>query len=309
MNVSIAEQVQIIRHGLFREEYPPDDMRQILDNGTQTVVNWARVRPAIIAIGKMPWHDLDSQWNFFLDEERYPLGRPMDLRPDEVGTFQNLVHNLLSQTSEPMATLMSVHAEEISPDDISVVIDTTDLENLEQAVRHVRRTAEIAAIGDAVKVSSLQAGSLEVFLAAGKATILALNLAILLAKAWKNPQIQDDVRRLVRLAKRENDDVDEEAVRTTVMEDTQETFWDEAIEPLRNAANENNLSVPEAQSKINQAAKEIHDHADEVSAEWRLPPAVVSGLPHGLSVAIYDTEAIGKVIKQLAAPPDPSDDN
>ena len=83
--MSIAEQVQIIRRGLFTEGYDPGEMRQILDNGTQTVVHWARVRPAIVAIGEMPWYDLDQQWQFFLDEERYPVGRPMDLRPDEVG--------------------------------------------------------------------------------------------------------------------------------------------------------------------------------------------------------------------------------
>lgn len=302
--MSIAEQVQIIRRGLFTEGYDPGEMRQILDNGTQTVVYWARVRPAIVAIGEMPWYDLDPQWRFFLDEERYPVGRPMDLRPDEVGTFENLIRNLLSRTRGSMETLMSVHAEEISPVDISVAIDTTDLETLEQAIRHVRRTAEIAAVGDAVSVSSIQAGSLEVFLTAGKATVLALNLAILLAKAWKNPQIQDDVRRLVRLRKRETDDVDEAAVHSTVMEDTQETFWETATEPLEDVARENSLSLSEAQNKINAAAREIHDHADEVSADWRLPPAVVSGLPSGLTVAIYDPKVIGQVIKELAAPPD-----
>ena len=302
--MSIAEQVQIIRHGLFTDEYPPSEMREILDNGTQTIIHWARVRPAVVAIGEMPWYELDRQWRFFLDEERYPVGRPMDLRADEVVPFQRLMETLVSETSGPMRTLMSVHAEEISQDDISVAIGTTDLETLEQAIHHVRHTAEIAAIGDAVTVSSLQAGSLEVFLTAGKATILALNLAILLAKAWKNPHMHDDMRRLVRLAKRENHDVDDEAVRATVMEDTQETFWETAREPLSNATSENQLSLPEAQTKINQAAREIYDHADEVSANWKLPLAVMSGLPNGLTVAFYETEAIGQVIKQLVAPPE-----
>ena len=158
--MSIAEQVQIIRRGLFTNEYPAIDMRQILDNGTQTVVHWARVRPAVVAISEMQWYELDPQWRFFLDEDRYPVGRPMDLRPDEVGTFRNLMDTLISETLAPMRTLMSVHEDEISPNDISVAIDTTDLETLEHAIRHVRRTAEIAAIGDAVTVSSVQAGSL-----------------------------------------------------------------------------------------------------------------------------------------------------
>ena len=307
--MSIAEQVQIIRRGFFTDEYPPSDMHQILDNGTQTVVHWARVRPAVVAINQMPWCDLDPQWQFFLDEDRYPIGRPLDLRPDEVRTFQRLVEGLLSQTREPMITLMSIHADEISPNDVCVVIDSTDLGILETAIRHVRHTAEIAAIRDAVTVSSLQTGSLEVFLSAGEATRLALNLAILLAKAWKNPQIQVDVRRLIRYLKRENDDVDEEKVRATVIEDTQETFWETAIEPLQISAKENNMSVPEAQAKINAAAKEIHEHAEEVSANWKLPTAVIGGLPNGLTVAFYDTEAIGQVIKQLAAPPDQTSTN
>lgn len=307
--MSIAEQVQIIRRGLFTNGYEPSEMRQILDNGTQTVVNWARVRPAVVAVGEMPWYQLDNQWQFFLDEERYPIGRPMDLRPDEVGTFQNLIQNLLAQTRQQMETLMSVHAEEISPNDISVAIATTNLETLELAIRHVRRTAELAAIGDAVSVSSIQAGSMEVFLAAGEATRLALNLAILLAKSLKNPQLQDDIRRLIRLRRRETDDVDEEAVRATVMEDTQETFWETAAVSLQNAARENNLSIPESRNKINQAAREIHDNAEGVSADWRLPPAVVSGLPSGLTVAIYDPNVIGQVIKELAAPPDDAHTN
>ena len=307
--MSIAEQVQIIRRGLFTGEHEPNEMRQILDNGTQTFVNWARVRPAVVAVGEIPWHRLDNQWQFFLDQERYPIGRPMDLRPDEVGTFQNLIQNLLDETRGPMETLMSVHAEEISPNDISVAIATTDLETLEQAIRHVRRTAELAAVGDAVSVSSIQAGSMEVFLAAGEATRLALNLAILLAKALNNPRLQDDIRRLVRLRRRETDDVDEETVRATVMEDTQETFWETATEPLEKVAHQNNLSVPEATNKINQAAREIHDNAERVSADWRFPPAVVSGLPSGLTVAIYDANVIGQVIKELAAPPDDADAN
>ena len=82
------------------------------------------------------------------------------------------------------------------------------------------------------------------------------------------------------------------------------TFWETAREPLSNAASENRPRFPEAQTKINQAAREIHDHADDVSANWKLPLAVMSGLPNGLTVAFYETEAIGQVIKQLAAPPE-----
>ena len=304
--MSITQQVQTIRHGLFADGYAPHEMRQILDNGTQQVVNWGRIRPAVVTLNRMPWCNLDSQWEYFLDEGRYPIGRTMDLRPDEVGIFQDLVHNLVSQTSEPMRILMSVHPE-ISLNDVSVAIDATDLETLEKAIGHVKRTARLAAIGDEVKISSIQPGSVEVFLTAGAATVLALELAILLAKAWKDPQIRSDVRRLVRHLKRENDDaVDEQKALETVLEETRETFWETAIEPLQNAAIDHGLHTPEAQNKINAAAKEIYDNAEEASADWRLPPAVISGLPNGLTVALYDSpEAIGRVIKELAAPSDP----
>lgn len=301
--MSIAAQIQTIKHGLFTDGYPPAEMRQILDNGTQTVIHWGRVRPAIEAIGQMPWYELDSQWQFFLNEERYPIGRPMDLRPDEVGTFQNFVRILLNAMREPMRILMSVHPEETSLNDVSVVINSTDLETLERSIPHVRRTIELAAIDDAITVSSLQPGSLEIFLTAGNITMMALKLVILLAKAWKDPKLQDDVRRLMRLSDRAGTDADEKTVLDTVMEDAQETFWASAEEPLKSALLESNVNFPEAQNKINQAAREIYDNAEPASADWKLPPAVVSGLPGGITVALYDTpEAIGRVIKELAAP-------
>ena len=304
--MSIAEQVQTIRRGLFTNEYSPLDMRQILDNGTRQVINWGRIRPAVVALSQMPWHELDSQWQYFLNEERYPIGRTMDLQPDQVGTFQNLVQNLINVTNEPMRVLMSVHPE-ISLNDVSVAINSTNLETLEKAMAHVKRTARLAAIGDEVQVSSVQFGSIEVFLTAGQATVLALNLAILLAKAWKDPQMQGDARRLMRYLRQERDDeVDEKKVLQTAMEDTTESFWETAIEPLQNAATEHNFHTPPARNNINAAAKEIYDNAEEVSAEWKLPPAIISGLPNGLTVALYNSpEAIGRVIKELAAPSEP----
>ena len=171
----------------------------------------------------------------------------------------------------------------------------------------MKHTASLAAIGDEAKISSIQPGSVDLFLTAGEATVLALNLAILLAKAWKAPRIQSDVRRLIRHLKRESyGAMDEQRVLETVIEDAAESFWETAIEPLQNAAKEHNLNIPEAQSKINAAAKEIYDNAEDSSAEWKLPPAVVRGLPNGLTVALYDSpEAISRVIKELAAPSDP----
>ena len=277
-------------------------MRQILDNGTQQVINWGRIRPAVVALSQMPWCNLDNQWHYFLDQERYPIGRPMDLRPDEVGTFHNIVNNLVAETSEPMRILMSVHPE-ISLNDVSVAIGSTDLETLEKAIHHVRRTTEFAAIDDAITVSSLQPGSLDVFLTAGHATMLGIQLAILLAKACKEPQVQNSVKLLMRLAKRQDNDTNEEEAVTIVLEETQETFWESASEPLREVLSGTNANFSEAQSKINQAAKEIYENAEDASANWKLPPAVISGLPHGLTISLHDSpEAIGRIIKELAAP-------
>ena len=67
----------------------------------------------------------------------------------------------------------------------------------------------------------------------------------------------------------------------------------------------------EAQGEINQAAKEIYEYSDFVSANWKPPPATISCLPSDLTVSPnYDNpEAIGRVIRELAASPeDPATD-
>ena len=87
--MSLTEQIQTVQDGLFDNKFPPEDLQQVLSNGTHRAVNWRRIRPAVEALKQMPWCNVDTQWDFFLDVERYPVGRPMDLRPDEVGTFQD----------------------------------------------------------------------------------------------------------------------------------------------------------------------------------------------------------------------------
>ena len=64
--------------------------------------------------------------------------------------------------------------------------------------------------------------------------------------------------------------------------------------------------VNEAKNKIDQAAKEIMSNADKVSANWKLPAAVIHGLPGGATahINLEDPEAIGRVIRAIAAPPD-----
>ena len=48
--MSLAEQTQLINHGLFNPDFPPGDTVEILSNGTRHVVNWKRLRPALARI-------------------------------------------------------------------------------------------------------------------------------------------------------------------------------------------------------------------------------------------------------------------
>ena len=303
----LAQQVQAINDGLFNRVFPPEELIQVLDNGTHRVVNWRRVRPAVEALGDMPWYDLDPQWAFFLDTDRYPVGHQLDLRPDEVDTFANLVRSLTSGTRAGMEILSSVQPE-ISLTDVSVVVNSHDLETLEDAIHHIRRTADIAAIDDAITVSSLQPGSLEIILTSGKVSLYGLQLAILLAKLLKDPRTNEKVRSLRRLWSRlrPDDDVTEEAALETVHEDAKENFWEHAEESLKTAVEGVGKILPEAKSKVDRAAHEIYHNADQVAVEWKLPPAVITGLPGGIAVSLNyeDPESIGRVIRAIAAPPE-----
>ena len=301
--MSLAQQIQCINEGLSDRNYPPDQMNQVLDNGTQRVVNWRRVRQAVEALSDMPWYELDSQWEYFLDRDRYPIGQQLDLRPDEVDTFQNLIQVLVNQTRDGMRILSSVQPE-TSLTDVSVVVDTHDLETLVAAMSHIQRTTELAAASDAIRVSSLQPGSIEIMLTAGKVSLLALELAILLAKTLGDPRTQGKVRGLKRLWQRTrpDDDVADETVVEAVHGEARETFWDNAFETLKEATEGAGHNANEAKNKVDLAAREIFENAERVSADWKLPPAVVAGLPGGLTVALNyeDPEAIGRVIRAIS---------
>ena len=303
--MSLAQQIQVINEGLLSPGFPPDQLEQVLSNGTQRVVNWRRIRPAVEALGNMPWYDLESQWKFFLDTDRYPLAQGMDLRPDEVEIFRQLVRNLINGTSEGMRILSSVQPE-VSLTDVTVTIQANDLRTLGEGIEHIRRTTDLAAIDDVITISSLQPGSLDIILTAGKVSLFALQLAIVLAKSWKNPQTAEKVRGLVRLWNRmkSDDQVDEDTVRQTVLDGTEEEFWKSAEGPLTSVVNSVGKNPPEAKNKITASAREIYEKADEVSADWKLPPAVISGLPGGLTVSLNyeDPEKIGQVIRALVPP-------
>ena len=306
--MSLAQQIQVINDGLFDESYPPDEMVEVLRNGTQRVMNWRRVRPAVEALSVMPWHQLDQQWHYFLDHDRYPIGQHLELRPDEVETFGSLVEDLVDKTRGGMRILSSVQPK-ISLTDVSVVVDVRDLATLTESMAHVQRVAELAAIDDAITIGSLQPGSLELFLTAGAASRLGLQLAIVLAKALKDPHVNESVRSLKRLLRRvrpdgDATDVTDETIRESVHVDVKETFWDSALESLKMEVESAGQNLHEARNKIDLAANEIYRDADRVSADWRLPPAVIAGLPGGIMIALnYENpELIGRVIRAIAAP-------
>ncbi len=310
--MSLAQQVQTVNDGLFNPAYPPMQMVQVLDNGTQRVVHWQRLRPAVETLSGMSWCRVDPQWGYFLDHNRYPTGQPLDLRPDEVDTFRSLVQGLTSQTTEGMRVLSSVQPG-ISLMDVSVVVEAKDLADLAEAVSHIQRTAELAAIDDAITISSLQPGSLEIFLTAGKASLYALQLAIGLAKTLSGTRISEDARRLARLWRhlRPGEDVTHEDTIEAVHSDAKEVFWDNAQESLERVAEAAHKNPHEAKNKVDRAADEIYRNAGRVSADWRLPPAVVAGLPGGLTVSLNydDPESIGRVIRAISAPQENGETN
>ena len=150
----------------------------------------------------------------------------------------------------------------------------------------------------------------EITLTAGQVSLLALQLAIVLASVWKDSLTAEKIGGLRKLWRRiqPDNDIEEETIQEVVLDDARETFWQSASESLENAVKSVDKHFPEAQSKINQAAKEIYEHSDSVSANWRLPPAVITGLPGDLVVSLnYDNpEAIGRVIRELASSPEDS---
>lgn len=308
--MSLAEQIAVINRGFFSDNAPADAMEQILSDGTQKIVNWHQVRPALLELAAMPWCQLQDEWQYFLDENRYPAGTLMELTPQRANIFRSLTHQLRQQITEPMHVLASVQPD-IPADNVTVKIVATDLETIEQAIGHVRVVTQMAAIDDAISVASLQPGSMEIILIAGKASLLGLRLAIILAKRWKSPRSKADARRLLQILKRRDpsDDTSEAEVLAAVQDEAKDELWEYATDALQTAfqnAGKGVHEANEAKNKIAHAAKDIYDNADAVSAEWKLPPVTIQGLPGGATAHLNfdDPEAIGRVIRAIAAPPD-----
>ena len=302
----MADKIELINRGFFNPESPPQRAESLGDGRRRfVVVNWPTVRPALEALKEMPWHQLHPDWNIYLDDLRHPIGRAMELTAAETGRYQNLVEVTVSQIGEAMRVLSSMHPV-TSGGEVVVTLQASDLTALFGAVEHIRRTTELAAIDDAITIGSFRSGSIDVVLTAGKASMLALQFAILLATGWKGLGVPEKVRTLRRYLERNRPDepVDDESLRESVLADARDTFWQEAENTLRRAVEQAGKNVPESQNRINQAAKEIYENAEGASAHWRLPQAVITGLPGGLSVALHleDPESIGRVVRVLSAP-------
>ena len=307
--MSLAERISVINRGFFAANSPADEMKQILPDGTQEVVNWTTVRPALLELDAMSWCQLQEEWRYFLDENRYPIGTTLELTPDRANIFRSITQQLHRQISEPMRVLTSVHPA-ISEHDVTVTVDSKDLETIEAAVRHVHAVTNLAAIDDAITVASLQPGSLEIVLTAGRVTLLGLGLAITLAKTLKTSRVKDNAQLLMRLLNKRNpdEDISDEEALDTAQEQAKDEFWDLSFPQLQAKFTEagKDHQVNEAKNRIEQAAKEIVANADKVSVNWKLPAAVIHGLPGGATAHINldDPEAIGRVIRAIAAPPD-----
>ena len=308
--MSLAERISIINRGFFSDDFPADAMLRIPSTGNQAIVNWSYVRPALLELDAMPWCELPGEWQYFLDQNRYPIGNPMELSRERANSFRSLTIQLRQKISEPMRILTSVQPT-IPEDNVTVTIASKDIETIEMAIGHVRSVTHLAAIDDAISVDSLQTGSLDIVLTAGKVTLMGLKLAIILATRWKDPRSKADARRILQVMKRRHadDNLSEEEALDLVNSEVTDEFWKHFLPALKTAFENAGKGTPEsneAKGKIEYAAKEIHDNADAVFAQWKLPPASIHGLPGGAIIHLnFDNpEAIGRVVRAIAAPPD-----
>lgn len=293
--------VRVINDGLFDASHPPDTMLRMAEAGFR-VMNWNRVSLALEALAKMPWHQLDSGWEYFLDSERFRPGQHLDLHPPDNERYLNLLGTLISQTREGMRVLSSFQLES-SPSDALVVVDTQDLSILAESLQHIERTTALAAIDDAIKVKYIQPGSVEIGFITGPLSNLGLGLAICLGKKLIYSISGELFRHLkeFRQIDKPAEDVNDDDIREFVHAKVKEDFWKESLESLRIAFEGSNGSMNEAKNKVEAAAKEIADRSQQVKADWR-PPAIVKGLPNGLTVELnsQDPEVLGTTIRAIA---------
>ena len=83
-----------------------------------------------------------------------------------------------------------------------------------------------------------------------------------------------------------DEDMSEETAADVVLEEAKEVFWESAGESLNEAAIKAGKNFNESKNQIDQAAKEIYQKSEAVAADWKLPPAVIIGLPGDTMVAL-----------------------
>ena len=298
--MSISRKIQTIYDGLFDEEHPPHAMEQVLSIGVQQVINWPRLRPALLALDEMPWYDLDAQWQHFLDDAQYPPDRPMKLQDNEVNLFNELISNVQSGTQEGIQVLRSVHPM-VPSTDFSVGFEAHDFETLKHITTHIHDVVKHIAVDEPIKIRAVQTGSIEIAVQAMELSGQALALAILLVQAWKQQPINKLVRLLERIQKKnaQNPDSDQD-IRESVIEDAREEFWRKNDQLLAPGLNK---------KAVNSSADLIYEHSDKLGVTWSLPPAVIRMLPDGIEVDIRSTKYLESALKALTAPKDEKADD
>lgn len=303
--MSIARNVQLIYDGLFNPEYPPDKLEDRLAGVSMRVVNWPRCRRALSVLDSMTWHQLDNNWRYFMEEEKFPRNRPLDLRPEEVNQYINLLHQLKSDTEQGFRVLRAVHPE-VTPTEHIVVVEAQDFKSLLSAVEHIEDVCKLAAVDGAITISSYHSGSLEIAIAAIGISFQALTLTIALAEKLRGSQIEKKIRQYKLLLERYKvEDVSKEKLLEDAIAEVRDEFWDEWKDPLDTLiVKEGKKSQSgEVREKINTAAKRIYENADNGSVTWRLPTAVIRGLPNGLEVEYYDDPEL--LLDKVLALPSP----
>lgn len=305
--MSIARNVQLIYDGLFNPEYPPDKLDERLANVSIRVVNWPRCRRALMVLDEMNWYNLSSDWRYFLEEEKFPRNRPMDLRPEEVGQYMDLSHQVRIDTDQGFRVLRAVHPE-VPPTEHVVVVEAQDFKTLLNAVEHIEDVCNSAAADGAIKISAYHSGSLEIAIEAIGLSFQALSLAISLATMLKNSPIEKDVRRDKQLLENYGvDNVSEEKLYEDVVTRLKAEFWDEWRERMDDLIEkEGKTSVKgEVYNRINRAATLIFQNADKATVTWKQPTAVLRRLQDGLEVEYYDDPNL--ILDKLLALPSPKD--
>ena len=288
--MSIARNIQLIYDGLFNSQYPPDQFDERLPNVSTRFVNWPRCRRALMVLADMTWYDFDQDWRYFLEEEKFPRTRPMDLRPEEVDQYMNLLHQVRQDTKEGFRILRAVHPE-VPPTEHVVVVEAQDFKSLLHAVQHIEDVCNLASADGAVKISAYHSGSLEIVIAAIGLSLHALSLAISMAEKLRRSPIDKDVRRDKRLLESYGiDNVSEEKLHEDAVTRVRDEFWDEWKGRLDDLiAKEGKKSVAgEVYNRIDKAAILIYENADKATVTWKQPTAVIRGLPNGVEVEYYD---------------------